>query len=173
MSIEINATAGSLLGLLARRPLSGWELYAEFERSIGGFWSMTRSQVYRELQTLAAAGLIVIGASGKRERRTCTITPAGRAAFVRWISRMPGDELIRFPLLLTVFFGDAVPADTLKEACAEHRRRHATRLEAYRDMMPALRETHPFPALALEFGIDYERAVLSWIDRLPWMGEGA
>jgi hypothetical protein len=26
-----------------------------------------------------------------------------------------------------------------------------------------------FPALALEFGIAYERTVLAWIDALPWM----
>jgi hypothetical protein len=33
--------------------MSGWELYAGSERTIGQFWSITRSQVYRELRTLA------------------------------------------------------------------------------------------------------------------------
>jgi hypothetical protein len=27
----------------------------------------------------------------------------------------------------------------------------------------------PFSALALDFGIRYERTVLAWIDDLPWM----
>jgi len=49
MSSKLNATAGSLLGLLSHRPMTGWELYASFEDTIGNFWSITRSQVYREL----------------------------------------------------------------------------------------------------------------------------
>jgi DNA-binding PadR family transcriptional regulator len=169
MSSPINATAASLLGLLARKSMSGWELYAAFERSIGQFWSITRSQVYRELRTLAAAGLIEIGATGSRERRVCTITPAGRQAFKVWIAAMPGDEIIRFPLLLTLFFGDAVPLESLKAACVEHRRKHVERLAAYEAMRPDAAAHEPFPALALEFGIGYEKAVVAWIDGLPWM----
>jgi DNA-binding PadR family transcriptional regulator len=169
MSIPLNATAASLLGLLTRAPLSGWELYAGFECSIGQFWSITRSQVYRELRTLAASGYIEIGATGPRERRICTITPNGRAAFATWIAALPGDELIRFPLLLSVFFGDSVAPQTLAAACRIHRRKHAERLAAYEAQRPDVIAEQPFPALALEFGIAYERTVLDWIDRLPWM----
>jgi DNA-binding PadR family transcriptional regulator len=171
MSRELNATAASLLGLLARQPMSGWELYASFERTIGHFWSLTRSQVYRELQTLADAGLIEIGSSGARDRRTCAITPAGREAFGAWISRMPGEEHIRFPLLLTTFFGEAVPREVLRDACRAHRVTHAERLAGYEAGLAEARAHAPFPALALEFGIRYERTVLEWIDALPWMSE--
>jgi len=171
MSSDLNATAASMLGILARRPMSGWELYASFEDTIGHFWSLTRSQVYRELQTLAQHGLIEIGSSGPRERRVCTITEAGRAAFDAWIVRMPGEEHIRFPLLLTTFFGDSVPRETLRETCRVHRIAHAARLAGYEDQLEHARAQAPFPALALEFGIAYERAILAWIDGLPWMSE--
>ena len=169
LSSPLNATAASILGLLCRGPMSGWELYAGFERSIGRFWSITRSQVYRELRTLAAAGYIEIGATGARERRVCTITPQGREAFRVWIAGMPGDELIRFPLLLTTFFGDSVPVETLKAGCAEHRKKHAARLAALEKRYPEAVAHEPFPALALQFGIAYEHTVLAWIDSLPWM----
>jgi DNA-binding PadR family transcriptional regulator len=168
MSSPVNATAASLLGLLAGKPMSGWELYATFEDTIGNFWSITRSQIYRELHALAERGLVEIGASGARERRVCTITDAGRAAFGAWIARMPGEEQIRFPLLLTVFFGDAVPPDVLRTAVGEHRRAHAARLEDYLAQVEVARCAGPFPAAALDFGIAYERAVLSWIDALPF-----
>jgi DNA-binding PadR family transcriptional regulator len=173
MSRHLNATAASLLGLLSRRPMSGWELYASFEDTIGHFWSLTRSQVYRELQTLAELGLVEIGSSGVRERRVCTITDSGRAAFGAWIVRMPGEEHIRFPLLLTTFFGDSVPPEILREACRNQRVAHAARLAGYEAQLPQARAHAPFPALALEFGIAYERTILAWIDGLPWMLEGA
>jgi len=169
MSRELNPTAASMLGILTRGPMSGWELYASFEDTIGHFWSLTRSQVYRELQTLAERGLIDIGTSGVRERRVCAITEAGRAAFAGWIVRMPGEEHIRFPLLLTTFFGDSVPRDVLREVCRAHRVAHAARLAGYEAQLAHARAQAPFPALALEFGIAYERTVLAWIDALPWM----
>jgi DNA-binding PadR family transcriptional regulator len=169
MSSRLNPTAASLLGLLAMKPRTGWELYAAFEESIGQFWSMTRSQVYRELLAMAGRGLVEFGSAGPRERRLCTITSAGRAAFLAWIARMPGEELIRFPLLLTVFFGEDVPPQMLVDACTEHRRRHAERLTAYEAELPGVRAQMTYGALALDFGIAYERMVLAWIDGLPWM----
>ena len=169
MSRELNATAASLLGLLAWRPMSGWELYAEFEHTIGHFWSITRSQVYRELQTLAERGYVELGESGARERRVSTITPAGREAFNAWIARMPGEEQIRVPFLLTVFFAEAVPPAVLRQATIEQRRTHAARLDGYLAQIDEVRAKAPAPSLALDFGIAYERAVLAWIDALPWM----
>ncbi len=160
-----------MLGLLTWRPMSGWDLYAAFEDSIGHFWSITRSQVYRELQTLAVRGLATSGTSGARERRIYTITDAGRAAFAAWIVRFPGDEQIRFPLLLTTFFGEDVPPDVLRGACVEHRRRHAARLAGYESQLDEIRIKRPYPALALEFGIAYERTAIAWIDALPWMAQ--
>jgi DNA-binding PadR family transcriptional regulator len=168
VSSALNPTAASLLGLLAKKPQTGWELYAAFEESIGQFWSMTRSQVYRELKAMADRGLVELGTAGPRERRLCTITSAGRSAFLAWIARMPGEELIRFPLLLTVFFGEDVPPRVLVEACTEHRQRHADRLAAYEAELTQVRAQMPYGALALDFGIAYERMVLEWIDGLPW-----
>jgi DNA-binding PadR family transcriptional regulator len=169
MSTPVNATAASILGLLSREPMSGWELFAAFECSIGQFWSITRSQIYREIQTLAASGLIEIGATGARERRVCTITAAGRERFRAWIAAVPGGELIRFPLLLTTFFGDSLPLETLSAICVEHRAKHAAQLAVYEAALPEAVEHAPFPAQTLRFGIAYERTVLAWIDDLPWM----
>jgi DNA-binding PadR family transcriptional regulator len=169
MSTPLNATAASILGLLTWKPMSGWDLYGAFEETIGQFWSVSRSQVYRELRTLAAAGLIEIGATGARERRLCTIQPAGRRVFSEWIARDPGNELIRFPLLLTTFFADAVPPERLRAMFVEQRRTHAEQLASYERQLPEVRAHAPIPALTLEFGIGYERAVIAWIDGLPWM----
>jgi DNA-binding PadR family transcriptional regulator len=168
-SLNLNPTAASLLGFLHERPLSGWDLAQVVERSIGYFWNVTRSQIYRELRTLERAGLVAVGEPGPRDKRVFTITRAGRAAFAQWIEQEPALELIRFPLLLTVFFGRHLEPARLQRFLTAHRVRHESRLEHYRTVVGALAQSDPFAAATCRFGIAYEEAALRWFDtlRLP------
>lgn len=164
----VNATAASLLGFLHRGPMSGWELMATAQTVIGDFWSLTQSQVYRELNAMAAAGLIQQGETGPRERKPYTLTDAGRAAFAAWLDREPGPETIRFPLLLTLAFGRHLPPERLAAHLARQRAVHANRLAGYEEHRAACGDSaDPFAVATLDFGITYERAVLDWFDRLP------
>lgn len=169
---ELNATAASLLGFLHEGPKTGWELAATAQRLIGDFWSLTQSQIYRELAAMASSGLIEAGERGPRDRQPYTLTPAGRAAFAAWIEREPGDETIRYPLLLTLAFGRFLPPERIAAFVARHRAVHADRLAGYERTEAALRAagvpTHdPFAFATLSFGLHYERAVLAWFDQLP------
>ena len=174
MPRALNATAASLLGFLHDGPMTGWDLVMTAERLIGDFWSLTRSQVYRELATMAEAGLIKAGAIGPRDRRPYRLTPAGRVAFRRWLEKEPGPELIRFPLLLTVNFGRHVPRKRLASHIANHRARHAARLAEFEAVWGAVSaggEVHL--TATLDFGIRYERMILDWFDSLPPAIRGA
>lgn len=146
--------------------MTGYDLAGTVDGSIGYFWNVTRSQIYREIKQLLAAKLISVRPAGVREKRLCSITDAGRAAFKEWIERDPAGELIRFPLLLTLFFGDHVDRPSLEKALDTHRARHAARLEQYRALLPEVRREAPFPALTLQFGVIYEEAVLKWFDTI-------
>ena len=167
----LNATAASLLGFLHYGPLSGWDLLVIARTVIGQFWSITQSQVYRELTAMAEAGLVEAGDRGSRDRRPYAITDAGRAAFAEWISRRPGPETIRFPLLLTVAFGRHLAPERLAEFLAEHRMVHARRLAEYEAGYAAAEAAgdaaDQFAMATLNFGLSYERAVLNWFDQLP------
>ncbi|MCI0543858.1 MAG: PadR family transcriptional regulator [Actinobacteria bacterium] len=171
MSRELNPTAASLLGFLHDGPMSGWDLVAAAQERIGEFWSLTQSQVYRELARMDDDGLVVAGERGTRSRRVYEITDAGRRAFVEWVSRPPGTETIRFPLLLTLAFGRHVPGERLASFLLRHRIIHADRLASYEkqrgQIPPGYEEEDPFAVATLEFGITYERAVLGWFDGLP------
>jgi DNA-binding PadR family transcriptional regulator len=168
-AVDVNATAASLLGFLHSRPMSGWELARAVEQSIGEFWNVTRSQVYRELRSLQEAGLLEAGEPGLRERRAYTITGAGREAFAEWINQPPGDDIVRSPLLLTVFFGGLVDEQVHGRFLLMHRVRHEQRLTQYRALHLALRDQEDlrWVRYALEYGIEHEEAVLRWMDRLP------
>lgn len=169
MSRPLNATAASLLGFLHEGPMTGWDLVAVAQERIGNFWTLTQSQVYRELAAMASAGLVEVGPSGRRDRKPYTITAAGRAAFAEWIDREPGLEQIRFPLLLTLSFARHLPAGRLEEMVAAHRAVHAERLARYQQIEAQLGDGHggdAFRLATLDFGLRYERAVLGWFDQL-------
>jgi len=164
----LNATAASLLGFLHEGPMTGWDLVARAQERIGDFWSLTRSQVYRELAAMESAGLVEAGARESRDRRPYALTEAGRAAFAEWVDREPGPESIRYPLLLTMAFGRHVPAGRMAEFVAAHRAVHAERLASYErahaDMVAD--GVDPYARATLEFGLTYEKAVLTWFEGL-------
>src|SRR5919198_3062816 len=112
----VNATAAALLGLLHEGPMTGGQLMAAAQRRLGAYWSMTRSQVYRELPALAEAGYVKLGKPGARSSQPYSITPAGKRAFARWLAEEPGRETVRNPVALRTAFGKHQSASQLKAA---------------------------------------------------------
>ena len=166
---RVNPTAAALLGLLHDGPMTGWELIGYAQQRIGEFWSLTQSQVYRELTTMAERGLLTVGSPGPRDRKPYALTDAGRAAFADWVARPPGADQVRIPLLLTIAFADHLPADRLAELVAGQRRVHEERLARYREHRAAMdaAEVPPAARATLDFGLRHEQAVLDWFDALP------
>ena len=162
----INATAASLLGFLDLRPMTGWELMAQIELSVGKFWNVTRSQVYRELGSLAASGLVKAGDLGLRDSQPYEITDKGRSAFTEWINREPGPDLIRSPLLLTVFFRHHVDPEKLQRYLTAHRLAHQTELEQLEFLETQLKDAPGGPLDTVRFGIAYERSLLQLLEEM-------
>jgi DNA-binding PadR family transcriptional regulator len=169
VSVKLNATAASLLGFLHEGPQSGWDLVAVAQERLGDFWSLSQSQVYRELAMLAEAGLVEAGVRESRERRPYHITEAGREAFSHWVRHTPATETIRIPLLLTVAFGRHLPPHLLESFLAKHRILHEDRLVAYRRQREAVGNgpnSDRYLIATIDFGIAYEEAVIGWLDRV-------
>lgn len=166
---QLNATAASLLGFLHWGPMAGWDLTVLAQQVIGDFWSLTRSQVYRELARMETDGLIAAGTRGSRERQPYEITDAGRIAFNAWADAEPGLETIRFPLLLKISFGRFVDPERLAGFIGSHHAIHRRRLAEYEAQAAGAspEPDDPYRSATLAFGIAYERAVLAWFDALP------
>lgn len=162
MSQVVNATAGTLLGFLHEGPMTGWDLDHAIGGSVGEFWNVTRSQVYRELRHLADAELVEVGAPGARARVAHRITEAGRLAFVEWLASEQPEESRRLPILLTTFFGGHLPPDRLAELLARHRASNREAMARYRALEPLL-EDLPYPLATVRFGIAYTQMVERWI----------
>ncbi len=169
MADRLNSTAGALLGLLRHGPRSGYDLVAAAEEMIGGFWTITRSQVYRELAALADRGLLEKGPAGPRDRQPFHITAAGRSAFRAWVNTSPEPENLRIPLLLRLTFADEISQEHLQAMLAEHQSAHGRRLAHYKalDRELVAADVPAEQRVTLAFGISYETAVLEWFRTLP------
>lgn len=73
---------------------------------------------------------------------------------------------MRIPLLVTLWFGAHLEPRLLREFLTRHREINQRRLDHYRRVPAELRDTNPYLAAVVDFGIAYERAILGWIDHL-------
>src|ERR1700728_1880160 len=111
----------ALIGLLAERPASGWDLARRFEEVLGAVWPAGHPQIYGELRKLREDGLIEVESEGPRGRTTYQTTDAGLAEVRAWLNSAEVDHTIRLESLLrSVFFWLMTP-----EELADHLDREA------------------------------------------------
>ncbi|MFA4928114.1 MAG: PadR family transcriptional regulator [Patulibacter sp.] len=75
----------AVLGLLAIKPSTGYELTQRFDLSLSHAWQASHSQVYPALAKLETDGLVEVLSEGARRSRTWGITPAGRNELRDWL----------------------------------------------------------------------------------------
>jgi len=165
----LNSTAAALLGLLHDRPMTGGELVAAAKERFGVFWSVTRSQVYRELPGLATAGYVRPGKLGPRAAQPYSITAAGKRAFKTWLAEPGGSDHARNPLILRLGFGAHHSQAQLKQLVEDAKVSHQASLTAHRARVADLRKSNadPFLVATADFGVAYERALLRWLESVP------
>ena len=76
----------AVLGLLNRRPMTGYEIGKEFDYELGQFWNAKHSQIYPELKKLLDEGLVVfdVEISGDiLEKKRYTITEKGQLELLK------------------------------------------------------------------------------------------
>jgi DNA-binding PadR family transcriptional regulator len=148
--------------------MTGGQLMAAAEKRLGPYWSMTRSQVYRELPALAEMGFVKMGKPGPRASQPYSITPAGKRAFARWLSEEPGTESLRNPVALRVAFGQHHGATALKDLYNQATDIHNNALNEIREQAKqAKADGDNYGAAALEFAVGYHKAALAWLKTAP------
>jgi PadR family transcriptional regulator AphA len=164
--MKATAVTPVVLGLLALRPRSGYDIKAVVDRSTRFFWAASYGQIYPELKRLEEEGLVEgeDRPNGGRSRRVYSLTPAGREALVDWLF---GDTVtieLRDESLLRLFFADALPREDALMLLEGRRRGHEQYLEALRaiDARPG---TDPrFVDLVLRWGIDFNEWGAKWCE---------
>ena len=119
----LTPTSYSILGLLALKPWTTYELAQQMERALGQFWPRAESRLYEEPKKLVAHGLARASSEmvGKRPRTIYTITAKGRRALAKWVATPGGGPVLEFEALIKVFFAEHASQDR----SGRHTRRRA------------------------------------------------
>lgn len=162
---DLNATAAALLGLLHDGPKTGGQLVAEAGDRFGAFFSVTRSQVYRELPALADLGLLRLGKQGPRSSQQYVLTAAGKKAFKNWLLSEPGPDHLRSPLILRLVHAGSLTAKQRESLITTARSAYGQEQESAKSAAKTAED--PYAKAVAEFGLAHAKAVLKLLDAIP------
>lgn len=175
---NLSHLGGAVLGLLARKERTGYELARAMERPVGYFWTAGHTQIYPELARLEAAGLVRhrdVAGRGPRQSKRYACTSAGLRALREWVGADLDPQPVRDLETLRLWSVWTVAPGVADQLVRRSRDTHARVLEAYLVELGEIfatghhrASTHPDFAsrLTLEGGIRQRRAAVEWCD---WM----
>jgi DNA-binding PadR family transcriptional regulator len=163
----------AILGLLAIRPWSAYELAQQATRSLRYAHPRTESHLYEEAKRLLALGWATSRTEhhGRRPRTIYEITDDGRTALHAWFATPPRAPQLDFETLLRMLFADQTDKATL-DRCLTETAESARRL--FDDAVERLLRQYlsddggPFPerrhiaALVAAFVADYLHLIERW-----------
>jgi PadR family transcriptional regulator AphA len=163
----MNAVTPVLLGLLASKPLSGYDIKRVVDRSTRFFWAASYGQIYPELKRLEEEGLVEgeDRPNGGRSRRVYKLTPAGREALLEWLFGSTVTVELRDESLLRLFFADALPREDALRLLEGRKHGHEQYLEVLREIQALPGGPDPtFVDLVLRWGIDFNEWGAKWCE---------
>jgi DNA-binding PadR family transcriptional regulator len=175
--MELSATGKVILGMLAARPRSGYEIKQLVDSSARFFWAASYGQIYPELKKLEEAGLITgdDSSTGARQRTTFRLTAEGKRAAREWIAKPPEVLEVRDEGLLKLFFAGSIDATRAAEIALERAassRAKAAELRSIADQVdqtgqPEGPEAKPDAGslAVLRYGIQASEWAAEWFER--------
>lgn len=161
----------AVLGLLAVKPWTGYELTQQATRSLRFAWPKSERLLYAEPRKLVELGWADTHRErvGGRDRNVYEITEAGRAALAVWMSSRPEPPMLEAEALLRVLFAEngtkedvVASLDAFCSDAAELERQVVEINTSYLD------EGHPFPdrlhlsVLFATFQVELFRLMQRW-----------
>jgi DNA-binding PadR family transcriptional regulator len=171
MTNELTTTSYAILGLLALRSWSTYELAEQMRRALGLFWPRAESGIYREPKKLVERGLAraTVEMVGKRARTRYTITADGRRALAQWVPSSGAGPVVEFEQLVKVFFAEHATKQDLLATLANVRTGIEDRAAAtsgisreYLEGRGGFPERLPWLVLVGRFIDDFEQLVDRW-----------
>jgi PadR family transcriptional regulator, regulatory protein AphA len=173
MDKPLTTTGYAVLGLLAVRPWTTYELAKQVQRSLGWFWPRAERKLYDVPPDLVTRGLATVteGHTGRRARSVYRITTAGRRALRTWLGLPSQPPTLEFEAMVKLFFADSGSLEqlhgTLESVAqdAEARRLELLAMvEATDDTTAEFGQRLHINALALRFHVDYEALLGRWAE---------
>jgi PadR family transcriptional regulator, regulatory protein AphA len=171
---SLTVTSYAILGQLALRPWTTYELAAEMRRNFRYFWPRAESAVYAEIKRLAVDGLVRGERTyvGRRGRTTYEITAAGEEALRTWLGTAPANYVLEFEGLLRVFFARFGTVPELQTALGRTREQAEELLRVadaiareYHEGRAPFQEQIEVRALVHAFLASFGQTVRDWVEQ--------
>jgi PadR family transcriptional regulator, regulatory protein AphA len=174
---RLTTTSYAVLGLLAIRPWSTYELTRQMDRSLGRLWPRAASKLYEEPKKLVAHGLASSHRErvGRRPRTVYAITREGRRALAGWLREPGSGPVLESEQAIKLFFADhgsrddALATVAAARAWAEDRNAdNRATARAYLAGEGPFQERLAVNLITGRFLTDFYRMVADWAD---WAAE--
>ncbi|CAG7644343.1 hypothetical protein PAESOLCIP111_04672 [Paenibacillus solanacearum] len=173
-----------LLSLLAREPLSGYDMKQQINGRISFFYKISNNQLYPTLSKLETEEYIRLQSHERESYRPAkkiyTITDKGLDSLKAWVIS-PSEPGAWDEFLLKQYSSWLVEPEVMIAQLVERRKEHEARLEEYTVKAASLRGQeerieagHPlFSSIGvIEMGILFERGYADWCDKMiGWLRE--
>lgn len=159
----------AMLALLAKGHAHGYELKQALESRLGAAYpQLNIGQVYVTLTRLEKAGLIRgrdVEQSGRPNKRTYELTPAGHEAVAAWLEEISDEPRLRdeffMKLALAQLTGLADPVDLINR----QRRHYLNLMRSMSRLAAAEQSDNPFPGLLVDGAMLHLQADLDWLEK--------
>lgn len=171
MAPRSTPTTFALLGLLAVRSWTAYELAGQAARSLRYFWPRSEAHVYAEVKRLVELGFAdaETETNGRRSRTSYSITAEGRVALRRWLATAPAEPQLEVEALLRLMFADQGDLDDIlgtlratRESMAAVRRVGMGQIRDYLETGGPFPERLHIIALMTMFYTDFAELVERW-----------
>jgi DNA-binding PadR family transcriptional regulator len=168
---KLTTTSYAILGLLALRPWSAYELSQEMRRNVGEFWPRAERGLYDEPKNLVAHGYATATdeQQGRRTRTVYAITPVGRRALRAWLEEASAPPQFESEAVLRIAFAEhgskEAALETLAALRAQAEEKGRLAIEIARTYFEG---RGPYPdrihliSLVVRFFADYYALLDSW-----------
>lgn len=165
-----------VLGLLAKRPGSGYDLSAVADQSLRYFWPISRTQLYNELthlEELAWVSGTVVHQDRYPNKRVFEPTPAGMTALREWLDASPPARGQRNhdDTVLRTFLGAFMSPDRLADQLRDHRAQAEKRRAELLAVIGHLDSkestvTRRFGRATARYGVLQAEATIAWTEEV-------
>ena len=167
----------AILGLINRKPMTGYDLTIEFDKELASFWYAKHSQIYPELKKLTDENLITFETviqGEKLEKKVYTITEKGKQELKNWILRdEPLEPTPKDVFRLRAYFIELMNKEEIIQQFTAQMEKRQKKLAVLQSAMENLLETKDISnIISEEFG-DYivlkgaimrEQAYIDWLN---------
>ena len=178
-----NITKYVILGLLTHEPRSGYDIKKQIQHTISYFWSdISYGQIYPILATLEKDGLATREIElhkNNPNRKIYTITDKGREVFRKWLRKPASQEVIKYEVLMKLFFGYELPVSESIENLQAFQAKLSQYLETMGLYEQNLRHVlaqdpdHIYFLLVVRFGQYFYESAQRWTEEALQLLEGS